>query len=91
MATERELNKRIRSVRNISQVTSALAAVSAAKASKAQKQVQASRDYAGKAFAILVNLASQPGAGETSHPLLTPRAEIKTSAVVLITGIRALL
>ncbi len=90
MATERELNKRIRSVRNISQVTSALAAVSAAKASKAQKQVQASRDYAGKAFAILVNLASQPGAGETSHPLLTPRAEIKTSAVILITGDRGL-
>lgn len=90
MATERELNKRIRSVRNISQVTSALAAVSAAKASKAQKQVQASRDYAGKAFAILVNLASQPGAGETSHPLLTPRTEIKTSAVILITGDRGL-
>jgi F-type H+-transporting ATPase subunit gamma len=90
MATERELNNRIRSVRNISQVTSALAAVSAAKASKAQKQVQASRDYAGKAFAILVNLASQPGAGETSHPLLTPREEIKTSAIVLITGDRGL-
>jgi F-type H+-transporting ATPase subunit gamma len=73
MATERELNNRIRSVRNISQVTSALAAVSAAKASKAQRQVQASRDYASKAYAILVNLASQPGAGETSHPLLTSR------------------
>jgi F-type H+-transporting ATPase subunit gamma len=90
MATERELNNRIRSVRNISQVTSALAAVSAAKASKAQKQVQASRDYAGKAFAILVNLASQPGAGETSHPLLTPRTEIKSSAVILVTGDRGL-
>lgn len=90
MATERELNNRIRSVRNISQVTSALAAVSAAKASKAQRQVQASRDYAGKAFAILVNLASQPGAGETSHPLLTPRTEIKKSAVILITGDRGL-
>ena len=90
MATERELNNRIRSVRNISQVTSALAAVSAAKASKAQKQVQASRDYAGKAFAILVNLASQPGAGETSHPLLTPREEIKTSAVILMTADRGL-
>jgi F-type H+-transporting ATPase subunit gamma len=90
MATERELNNRIRSVRNISQVTSALAAVSAAKASKAQRQVQASRDYAGKAFAILVNLASQPGAGETSHPLLTSRPEIKKSAVILITGDRGL-
>ena len=36
MATERELNNRIRSIRNISQVTSALAAVSAVKATKAQ-------------------------------------------------------
>jgi F-type H+-transporting ATPase subunit gamma len=90
MATERELNNRIRSVRNISQVTSALAAVSAAKASKAQRQVQASRDYAAKAYAILVNLASQPGAGETSHPLLTPRTTIQKSAVILITGDRGL-
>lgn len=90
MATERELNKRIRSVRNISQVTSALAAVSAAKASKAQKQVEASRDYASKAFAILVNLASQQTVGETSHPLLTARAEIKRSALILITGDRGL-
>ncbi|HSM55282.1 MAG TPA: ATP synthase F1 subunit gamma [Candidatus Sulfomarinibacteraceae bacterium] len=90
MATERELNKRIRSVKNISQVTSALAAVSAAKASKAQKQVQASRDYAGKAFEILINLASQPSAGEASHPLMTVREEIKNAAVIVITGDRGL-
>jgi F-type H+-transporting ATPase subunit gamma len=90
LATERELNKRIRSVRNISQVTSALAAVSAAKASKAQKQVEASRDYARKAFAILVNLASQPTIGDTSHPLLTPRSEIDRSDLILITGDRGL-
>ena len=74
MATERELNKRIRSIRNISQVTSALAAVSAAKASKAQQQVLATRDYAGKAYEILINLASQPGTTEkNAHPLLTAR------------------
>ncbi len=90
MATERELNKRIRSVRNISQVTSALSAVSAAKASKAQKQVEASRDYAGKAYEILVNLASQPSVGEARHPLLTAREQIKNSAVVVITGDRGL-
>lgn len=90
MATERELNKRIRSVRNISQVTSALSAVSAAKASKAQKQVEASRDYARKAYEILVNVASQASAGETRHPLLTPREEIKNSAVIVITADRGL-
>lgn len=90
MATERELNKRIRSVRNISQVTSALAAVSAAKASKAQKQAEASRDYARKAYAILANLASQPAVGEARRPLLTLRDELKNTSIIVVTGDRGL-
>lgn len=90
MATERELKKRISSVKNISQVTSALAAVSASKASRAQRQVEATRDYAGKAFEILNNLASQPGSAATNHPLLMVRPEIKRAALVLITGDRGL-
>jgi F-type H+-transporting ATPase subunit gamma len=91
LATERELNKRIRSIKNISQVTSALAAVSAAKASKAQHQVMATRDYAGKAYEILINLSSQPGIGGNSdQPLLTARPEIKNSALILMTGDRGL-
>jgi F-type H+-transporting ATPase subunit gamma len=91
LATERELNKRIRSIRNISQVTSALAAVSAAKASKAQNQATATRVYASKAFQILINLASQPGVdGNNAHPLLTTRSEIKNSALILISADRGL-
>ena len=88
MATERELSKRIRSVQNISQVTSALSAVSASKARKAQNQVTATRVYAGKAFEILHNVASQPGG--TVHPLLTIREEIKRTYLILITGDRGL-
>lgn len=87
MATERELNKRIKSIKNISQVTSALAAVSASKASRAQRQVEATRAYAGKAFEILNNLASQQDVG---HPLLTARDDIENSALILITGDRGL-
>ena len=90
MATERELNKRIKSIKNISQVTSALAAVSASKAARAQRQVEATRAYAGKAFEILNNLASQPGMGPATHPLLAARPEIKNTALVLITGDRGL-
>ena len=90
MATERELNKRIKSIKNISQVTSALAAVSASKATRAQKQVEATRSYAGKAFEILHNLASQPGVGQSTHPLLTARSEIKNSILILISGNRGL-
>jgi F-type H+-transporting ATPase subunit gamma len=90
LATERELNKRIRSVKNISQVTSALAAVSAAKVRRAQNQVLATRAYAGKAYEILHNIAAQPGVGEAAHPLLATRATIRNTAVILITGDRGL-
>jgi F-type H+-transporting ATPase subunit gamma len=87
MATERELNKRIKSVKNISQVTSALAAVSASKASRAQRRVAATRDYANKAFEILNNLASQT---EAVHPLLTVREKINKTYLLLITSDRGL-
>lgn len=90
MATERELKKRISSIKNISQVTSALAAVSASKANRAQRQVEATRDYAGKAFEILNNLASQPGVSENGHPLLTARETIQNIGVIMITGDRGL-
>lgn len=88
MATELELRKRIRSVKNISKVTNALSAVSASKARRAERQVRATRDYAGKAFEILNNLAAQSGGLE--HPLLTTRDNIEKATVVLITGDRGL-
>ena len=91
MTTERELNNRIRSIRNISQVTSALAAVSAVKATKAQHQVMATRDYAAKAYEILINVASQPGVDESSsHPMLISRSDVKNATLILLTGDRGL-
>lgn len=88
MATELELRKRIRSVKNISKVTNALSKVSAAKARRAEKAVVATRAYAGKAFEILNNLASQ-SSGNT-HPMLSSRETIQRTAVVLFTGDRGL-
>jgi F-type H+-transporting ATPase subunit gamma len=90
LATERELNKRIKSVKNISQVTSALAAVSASKASRAQRQAEATRHYASKAFQIINNLAAQPGASATTHPLMTVHEEVKHIGLILITSDRGL-
>ncbi len=90
MATERELNKRIKSVKNISQVTSALAAVSASKASRAQRQAEATRHYARKAFEIIQNLAAQPGASATTHPLMTARENVKSIGLILMTSDRGL-
>ena len=90
MATERELNKRIKSVKNISQVTSALAAVSASKASRAQRQAEATRNYARKAFEIIQNLAAQPGASANTHPLMTAREDVKRIGLILMTSDRGL-
>lgn len=90
MATERELNKRIKSVKNISQVTSALAAVSASKASRAQRQAEATRHYARKAFEIIQNLAAQPGASSTTHPLMTTPEKVETIGLILLTSDRGL-
>lgn len=90
MATERELNKRIKSVKNISQVTSALAAVSASKASRAQRQAEATRSYAQKAFEIIQHLAAQPGASSTTHPLMTARENVESIALILMTSDRGL-
>ena len=71
-------------------MTSALAAVSASKASRAQRQAEATRQYARKAFAIIQNLAAQPGASATTHPLMTARDEVKTIGLILITSDRGL-
>lgn len=89
MATERELKQRISSVGNTSKITSALAAISASKANRAQGRVAATRDYAGKAFEILNNLAGG-GSSSLSHPMLVDREEIKSVAIIAFTGDRGL-
>lgn len=90
MATERELNKRIKSVKNISQVTSALAAVSASKASRAQRMAEGTRTYASKAFEIINNLAAQPGASATTHPLMAVHEKVNNIGLILVTSDRGL-
>ena len=89
MASAREMRLRIRSVKNISQVTRALETVSASKVRKAINAVTATRSYATKAWQVLTHVASQPGR-ETLHPLLTRRALVNKSRVVVISGDRGL-
>ncbi len=89
MASAREMRLRIRSVKNISQVTRALQAVSASKVRKAIAALMGTRPYATKAWQVLTHISSQPGRG-TLHPLLTARAEVKKTLVVVISGDRGL-
>ena len=90
MATAREIKNRIRSVKNIAQITRALEATSASKVRRAQARVLASRAYAEKAWEILVNVQRTAQNGTPLHPLLTPRDEIKTVKLILITSDRGL-
>ena len=89
MASGREMRLRIRSVKNISQVTRALSAVSASKVRKAMAAVAATRNYATKAWQVLIHVAGQPGR-DTLHPLLTKRASIKQTLVLVVSGDRGL-
>jgi F-type H+-transporting ATPase subunit gamma len=89
MASAREMRLRIRSVKNISQVTRALEAVSASKVRKAMTAVAATRNYATKAWQVLIHIAGQPGR-DTLHPLLTKRSSIKQTLVVAVSGDRGL-
>jgi F-type H+-transporting ATPase subunit gamma len=90
MANVREIKRRIRSVKNIAQVTKAMQMVAASKMRRAQEQVLATRPYSAKAWEVLTHLAAQRGGGPELHPLLTRRAEIQATGIVLITSDRGL-
>jgi F-type H+-transporting ATPase subunit gamma len=64
--------------------------VAAAKMRRAQEQVLATRPYASKAWAVLHNLASQPAANQTLHPLLESRTRVRALDIILITSDRGL-
>ena len=90
MASTREIRRRIRSVKNISQVTRAMEAVAASKMRRAQQQVLATRPYADKAREVLSYIARLDSGGGAMDSLITPRAEIKTVGVILVTADRGL-
>jgi F-type H+-transporting ATPase subunit gamma len=89
MATPREIKRRIRSVRNVRQITKALESVAASRVRRAQQMVEATRPYAQQARELLASVASLAG-GETRHPLLTFRPEVKAADAILISGDRGL-
>ncbi len=89
MASARDIKRRIKSVKNIRTITKALESVAAGRVRRAQQAVEATRPYSAKARALLASVASLAG-GETKHPLLTTRDEIKNVLVLLVSGDRGL-
>lgn len=89
MANRKEVTNQISSVKNIRQITRAMEAVAAARLRKAENRIALLRPYA-QARRRLTQRAAE-GAGSLTHlPILDQREEVKTLAIVLVTGDRGL-
>ena len=82
------IKRRIKSIGNTKKITKAMEMVAASKMRKAQAQVLATRPYALQAREVLSYVAKM--AGTESHPLITPRPNIKRVGIMLVTADRGL-
>ncbi len=88
MPSLKDIRKRISSVKNTQKITKAMKMVSAAKLRRAQDAALAARPFASKLTDLLNNVAAR--VGETAHPLLETRDEVRSIHVLLVTADRGL-
>ena len=84
MASQQDIKRRIQSVRNTRKITKALELVSASKLRRAQARIEALRPYADRMQQLTVDVAA--AAGDLSDQPLLARRDVKTVAVVALTG-----
>jgi F-type H+-transporting ATPase subunit gamma len=82
MPSTRDIRRRIKSVKNTSQITKAMQMVAAAKMRRAQLSALAGRPYAALMNDVLAAVA--PNAGDSQHPLMVIREQVKKRAVILV-------
>jgi F-type H+-transporting ATPase subunit gamma len=89
VATLRDIRRRIASVHNTRKITKAMEMVAAAKLRRNQARIEALRPYAGDMIEMMIDLATF--SEETrQYALLQERAEVRSVAVVAMTGDRGL-
>jgi F-type H+-transporting ATPase subunit gamma len=89
VATLRDIRRRISSVQNTRKITKAMEMVAAAKLRRNQQRIEALRPYAGDMIEMMIDLATY--SEETRQfALLQERDEVRTIAVVAMTGDRGL-
>jgi F-type H+-transporting ATPase subunit gamma len=89
MSNLKAIRDRIQSVKNTKKITEAMRLVAAAKVRRAQEQVTATRPFADTLAQVLYGLQNRLRMEATDLPLLQQR-EVKTVALVVITGDRGL-
>jgi F-type H+-transporting ATPase subunit gamma len=88
VATVQDLKRRIRSIRNTRKITKAMELVASARLRRAQARIEAMRPYADRMMELMIGTAR----ASTSLQGLTllQRREVKTAAIVPLTGDRGL-
>ena len=89
MATQQDIKRRIRSVKNTEKITKAMELVAASRLRRAQARIEALRPYADRMRQLTVEVAAASGS-VYDQPLLERRDEIKTVAVIAVSGDRGL-
>ncbi len=89
MASVQDLRRRVRSVKNTRKITKAMELVASARLRRAQTRIEAMRPYA-ETMRELIAGVGRASASVRGLPLLQQRDEVKTVAVVALTGDRGL-
>lgn len=90
MISPRLLRRRIRSVQNTAKITRAMEMIATAKMRRAQEQALSGRPYSNKITQVIADIAAASGGGDTLHPLLEKRKEVRRIAIIHITTDRGL-
>jgi F-type H+-transporting ATPase subunit gamma len=88
VASTQELKRRVRSITNTRKVTRAMELVASARLRRAQQRIEAMRPYADRMQELMAGVAQ--AAGSVRLPLLQQRDDVKTIAIVPMTGDRGL-
>jgi F-type H+-transporting ATPase subunit gamma len=88
MATVQELRRRVRAITNTRKLTKAMELVASARLRRAQDRIEAMRPYADRMLELMAGTA-RASASVRNLPLLQ-RREVRTAALVPITGDRGL-
>jgi F-type H+-transporting ATPase subunit gamma len=89
MATVQDLRRRIRSVRNTRKITKALELVASARLRGAQSRIEAMRPYADRMMELMIGTA-RASTSFRGLPLLQRREDVRTVAILPLTGDRGL-
>jgi F-type H+-transporting ATPase subunit gamma len=89
VASVQDLKRRIRSIRNTRKITKAMELVAGARLRRAQTRIEAMRPYADRMLELMAGTA-RASSSVRSLPLLQRREDVRTVAVVAVTGDRGL-